>query len=294
MTLYFAYGSNLDAEDWAGFCARHGFHEALLEPMSPALLLDVELTFDRHSASRQGGALNLRERPGQAVEGMLFRADDATLLALDAKEGAPNHYACVQRHAVLPDGTVVEAMTYVGPSQGFCAPHADYLAVVRRGQLAHGLAHGMMEAAALGEAPALTIRHLFVYGTLMEDQANAHHLAGVPRRAGIVRGVLHDCGPAPAMALGEGEVHGEVVELPLERLAGMDELEGVAPAGAPGGLYRRTVLTVRTAEGALRAYVYVMEDASRLPRIASGDWRSVGDRSAAWADYAARRSETEA
>lgn len=293
MTLYFAYGSNLDAEDWAGFCARYGFPEARLEPVSPALLLDVELAFDRHSASRQGGALNLRERPGQAVEGMLFRTDDVALRALDAKEGAPRHYARVQRHAVLPDGTVVEVMTYVGPSQGFHAPHADYLAVVRRGQLAHGLGHGMMEAAALGMAPALTIRHLFVYGTLMEGEANAHHLAGVPRRTGTVHGLLHDCGPAPAMSLGEGEVHGEVVELPLERLAGMDELEGVAPAGAPGGLYRRTVLRVHTAGGVLRAYAYVMEDAAHLPRIASGDWRSVGDRSAAWAEYAARRPKNE-
>lgn len=293
MTLYFAYGSNLDAEDWAGFCARGGCPGARLEPMSPALLLDVELAFDRHSAARQGGVLNLRERPGQAVEGMLFRADATALRALDAKEGAPRHYARVRRHAVLPDGTAVEAMTYVGPGQGFHAPHADYLAVVRRGQLSHGLAHEMMEAAALGAEPALTIRHLFVYGTLMEGEANAHHLGGVPRRMGAVRGVLHDCGPAPALALGESEVRGEVVELPLERLAGMDALEGVAPAGAPGGLYRRTVLAVRTTEGVLRAYVYVMEDAARFPPIASGDWRSVGDRHAAWAEYAARRPENE-
>lgn len=293
MTLYFAYGSNLDAEDWAGFCARRGFRDARLEPVGPALLLDVELAFDRHSRSRQGGVLNLRDRAGQAVEGVLFRTDDATLAALDAKEGAPHHYARVPRHAVLPDGMVVEAMTYIGPSQGLHAPHADYLAVIRRGQLAHGLAPGMVEALSRGQEPPLTIRHLFVYGTLMEGEANARHLAGIPRLAGRLRGLLHDCGPYPAMTLGDGEVQGELVELPLERLAGMDALEGVAPAGAPGGLYRRTVLPVRTAEGVVRAYVYVMEDAGHLPRILSGDWRSVGDRHATWAEYAARTPEGE-
>lgn len=278
MTTYFAYGSNLDAEDWAGFCARRAFPEARLEPLGPALLLDRELVFDLHSRGRRGGVLNLRARPGQAVEGMLFHAGEAALRALDAKEGAPRHYARLACHAVRPDGSVVEAMTYAGLGQGFHAPHADYLAVVRRGLTAHGLAPGTMEEAALGRPPALTIRHLFVYGTLMSGEANAHHLAGVPRQAGSLDGTLHDCGPYPAMTLGAGEVHGEVVELPLERLAGMDALEGVAPAGAPGGLYRRTVLPVRTAAGVLRAYVYVMEDPSRFPRIASGDWRSVGGR----------------
>jgi gamma-glutamylcyclotransferase (GGCT)/AIG2-like uncharacterized protein YtfP len=293
MTLYFAYGSNLDAEDWTAFCTLRDFPCVRLEPVSPALLLDAELVFDRHSRSRQGGVLNLRERPGQAAEGMLFRSDNAALRALDMKEGAPRHYARVRRHAVLPDGTVVEAMTYVGPSQGFHPPHADYLAVVRRGRIAHGLAPGMMEEAARDTPLALTIHHLFVYGTLMTGEANARHLAGVPRQAGSVRGVLHDCGPYPALALGEGETHGEVVELPLERLAGMDALEDVAPAGAPGGLYRRSVLPVRTAEAVLRAYVYVMDDPSRFPRIPGGDWRGVGDRHAAWANYAAHTPRSE-
>lgn len=287
MTLHFAYGSNLDAEDWRGFCGRNGCVEARLEPVGPALLLDRELVFDRHSRGRQGGVLNLRHRPGQAVEGVLFRADAAALDLLDRKEGAPAHYARVACHAVLPDGGVVEAMTYAGPSQGAHTPHADYLAVVRRGLRAHGLGHAMLEAAARGETPALTIRHLFVYGTLMEGEANAHHLAGIARLAGTVRGVLHNDGPAPGLALGDGEVQGEVVELPLDRLAGMDALEEAAPAGAPGGLYRRTVLPVRTTAGVLRAYAYVMDDASHLPVIAGGDWRSVEGRLEAWTAYVA-------
>lgn len=288
MTLYFGYGSNLDAEDWNAFCARGGFHDAELAPVSTALLLDAELVFDRYAASRRGGALNLRERPGQAAEGVVFRANPAALEALDRKEGAPAHYQRARRHAVLPDGSVIEVMTYVAPSQGYHAPHADYVGVVRRGQAAHGIAHEMMEQAARNAAPALHIRHLFVYGTLMAGEANAHHLQGVPRRAGVVNAMLHDCGPYPALSLGEGEVRGELVELPLERLAGMDALEGSPPAGAPGGHYRRSVLPVRVLSGVERAYIYVMDEASRFPRIAAGDWRSVEGRHAAWAEYAAR------
>jgi len=291
MTLYFGYGSNLDLQDWGAFCSRWGFAGAVLEPVSRALMLDAELVFDRYAASRRGGALNLRGRPGQATEGVVFRANAVAVTALDRKEGAPVAYQRTRRHAVLPDGAVTEVMTYVARSQGYHAPHADYLGVVRRGQAVHGIAHDMMEEAARGGTPGLTIRHLFVYGTLMQGEANAHHLAGVPRAAGLVRAALHDCGPYPALSLGEGEVQGELMELPLERLAGMDALEGSAPGGAPGGMYRRTVLPVRTETGTVRAYAYVMDDAGHLPRIATGDWRSLGRRHAAWAEYAARLPE---
>jgi len=293
MTLYFGYGSNLDAEDWGAFCARRGFSGARLEALSTALLLDHELVFDRFSRTRAGGVLNLRAQPGQAAEGVLFRANDTALAALDAKEGAPFAYRRVLRHLVRPDGTVVEAMTYVTRSEGFRAPHPDYLAIVRRGQAAHGIAHAMLDAAARDAAPPLTIGHLFVYGTLMAGEANAHHLDGLPREAGRVKGVLHDCGPYPALALDQGEVTGELLELPLERLAGMDALEGSPPGGAPGGHYRRTVLEVRTPTAMRRAYAYVMDDAGRHPRIPEGDWRAKPTRHAEWAAYAARTPAAE-
>ncbi|MCX8133522.1 MAG: gamma-glutamylcyclotransferase [Roseococcus sp.] len=293
MTLYFGYGSNLDAEDWGAFCARRGFAEARLVPLSTALLLDEALVFDRFAASRQGGALNLRHTPGQAVEGVLFEANEAALAALDAKEGAPRAYRRTPCHVVLPDGTVRAAMTYRAAPERFHPPHPHYLSVVRRGQAAHGIAHAMMEAAAENRPAPLTIAHLFVYGTLMEGEANAHHLAGLPRLPGRIRAVLHDLGPYPAVRLGEGEVAGEVVELPLDRLAGMDALEGSEPGGAPGGHYRRSVLPVSTPRGVLRAYVYVMDEAARFPRIEGGDWRGKPGRLAAWEAYAAGKPEPE-
>lgn len=293
MTLYFGYGSNLDAEDWGAFCARRRFAGALLAPLSTALLLDHELAFDCFSRTRRGGVLNLRARPGQAAEGVLFRANDTALAALDAKEGAPFAYRRVLRHVVLPDGTVAEAMTYVARNDAFRAPHADYLGIVRRGQAAHGVRHGMLDAVARGGAPPLTVAHLFVYGTLMSGEANAGHLDGLPRQAGTVQAALHDCGPYPALALGTGTVRGELLELPLDRLAAMDELEGSPPGGAPGGMYRRSVLEVRAEQGRLPAYAYVMDTAARHPRIRAGDWRAKPTRHAEWAAHAARTPAAE-
>jgi gamma-glutamylcyclotransferase (GGCT)/AIG2-like uncharacterized protein YtfP len=288
MTLYFGYGSNLDARDWNAFCGRWGFVGAELVPVSTAMILDYELAFDRYAASRRGGVLNLRARAGQAVEGVVFRANQAALYALDRKEGAPSHYRRLDRHAVMPDGQVLQVMTYAGPSQGFHPPHDDYLGVVLRGLSAHGIPHDMVAAAACDVTTPLTIGSLFVYGTLMRGEANAHHLDGIRRLRGSVVGRIHDCGAYPALALTEGEVSGEVIDLPLDRLASMDALEEAAPFGAPGGLYRRTVVRVTTDAGAVRAYAYVMDDASRFPVIAAGDWRSVEGRHAAWAAHLER------
>ncbi len=135
---------------------------------------------------------------------------------------------------------------------------------------------------------------MFVYGTLLEGEANARLLDGLPRLRASVAGVLHDCGPYPAMALGTARVQGELVPLDPHRLPELDRLEGARPFGAPGGHYRRTVLAARAADGRdLRAQLYVVDDASAFPAIASGDWRSVPGRLEAWAAYATRKAAGE-
>lgn len=274
--LYFGYGSNLDAGDFGHFCARRGFQGARLIRRGTALLLDRQLVFDRHAASRRGGVLNLRDRPGAAVEGVLFEADARAGEALDAKEGVPHAYRRVECHAVLPNGSAVPAFTCIARGQGFHAPDEGYLAVVRRGLASHGLGHAALLAAARGDDPPPAVGHLFVYGTLLAGEANAGLLERLPREAAMARGVLHDCGDWPAMALGEGMVHGEVLPWPLERVAALDALEEALPHGAPGGAYRRTVLTVRTGRGGLRAYAYVVDEPHGLPVIPGGDWRRRG------------------
>jgi hypothetical protein len=153
--LYFAYGSNLDSTDWAAWCARQGHDPDCIRPVGPATLPDAELVFDYHSTSRGGGALNLSTRPGQCVDGILFRVSPAGWRALDRKEGAPRAYVRRTRTAILPGGTCVQAATYeVVPDrrEGFVAPTPDYLDICLRGRRAHGLGTRMLERAASGAA----------------------------------------------------------------------------------------------------------------------------------------------
>ena len=151
MDLYFAYGSNLDAEDWRRFCAANGFEPDVLRPHGAATLADECLVFDYRSARRGCGALNIRKQPGGMVDGYLFEVPTAGWRALDTKEGHPRRY---RRERVMvrdPAGALLEAQTYrVVPAMrvGYVAPSLDYLAVCRAGRLRYGLSLAQLEAAA--------------------------------------------------------------------------------------------------------------------------------------------------
>jgi gamma-glutamylcyclotransferase (GGCT)/AIG2-like uncharacterized protein YtfP len=295
--LYFAYGSNLDAADFAAWCQRHDYAAARLDPVAPALLPDRALSFERHSRGRGGGVLTLAPRLGHMVDGVLFEANEAAIEALDNKEGHPQAYRREEVHALLADGRAIACFTYDVPPERrvpFAEPTPAYLAVVRRGLAAHGLPEAALLDAAAGRLAAPAVAWLFVYGTLLAGEANAQHLDGLQRQPATVPGALHDCGPYPAMALGTGQVRGEILPLDPARLTALDALEGARPFGAPGGLYRRTVLRATLANGEVQpVQTYVMDDASAFPPIETGDWRSVSNRHAAWAAYAARRPKAE-
>ena len=97
MAVYFAYGSNLDWQNWSEFCARHGADPHCMKPIEPAFLPDVELVFNYRSVLREGGALNIRPRKGQVVHGMLFEVTDRGWEVLDRKESvAAGCYARTQ------------------------------------------------------------------------------------------------------------------------------------------------------------------------------------------------------
>ena len=102
--LYFGYGSNLDEQDWRQYWNKKDRSVAFPEPVGPAWLPDHELAFDYHSKSRGGGALNVRPRVGQVVEGYLFRLSVEEWRALDEKEGAPYCYEKFDATALLSDG----------------------------------------------------------------------------------------------------------------------------------------------------------------------------------------------
>ena len=248
MKPVFVYGADLDAEDRA-----HWLDGAPpVREAGRALLLDRRLSFERFARSRGGGVLTLAVAPGHVVEGALLEAPDAALAALDAKHGHPDAYLREAVTAVLPDGMAREAFIYdvpPGRRHGHVPPPRAYLDIVRRGLAAHGLGAAALEAAAQDRPIRSAVPWLFVYGTLRQGGSNARLLAGLTRHPATCRGVLHDLGPYPGMALGEGRVVGELVPLDPQRLAALDALEEAPPFGAPGGMYRRTVIPVRLSDG---------------------------------------------
>ncbi len=92
----------------------------------------------------------------------------------------------------------------------------------------------------------------------------------------MVRGVLFDLGPYPAMCEGTDWVLGEIWRLPAEAIEAtlrvLDEIEGYLP-GSSSNLYERIIVktmlvgTSREAE-AESAFTYIMKE-SRLPTCAT-------------------------
>lgn len=284
--LYLAYGSNADPEDWAAFCKRFRFDPDCIQPLGPALLPDVRLAFHYYSHGRRGGALDIVDCVGSVVEGVLFQVTPEGWDALDAKEGSPDYYEQITRTAILPDGSAVAVSTYVVTphrQQGFVAPAAEYLAIVRRGLAGYGIAPGPLDAAASNGSDGGMLGELFIYGTLMRGEGLHDAIAAATDaeiRPASTHGTLHDLGAYPALTIpGRSPTHvaGECVALRDvgQALARLDEIEGARPCGATGGLYRRTVVDTQIDGRSQRAWAYVMDrsDDDDAPIIASGSWR---------------------
>lgn len=123
---------------------------------------------------------------------------------------------------------------------------------------------------ALGIAKGERTHRVFVYGTLIAGEHNAHWASGARRVGARAVGRIFDTGYGfPAFRPeGEGTVKGEMLTVDDEGLKRMDVLEGYPR------LYRREQITVATDRGgAAVAWVYIMNN---LPKdvsvIESGDW----------------------
>lgn len=286
--LYFAYGSNLNAADWARYCAGIGAAPEQMQAVAPAVLPDMQLCFDYHAHSRGGGALDLRPQRGQLVHGMLFRVSAQGWAALDRKEGAPHGYRRVRRVALMADGSRVEVLTYEvcdAMRQDFCPPTADYERIVAEGLQAWGLPVDGLADAVADRAPRGGIAHLFVYGTLLRGEANAGLIPAASIRAvqpAWVAGSLYDTGQGyPALKWQAGSqrrVRGEclhLADLP-ELLPALDELEGFGGYDDPAPLYHRTLITLQPENGEpCRAWCYIgAREAMFRVAIEQGCWRT--------------------
>lgn len=139
MTLYFAYGSNLNQEDLNLWCIRHKRPKIDLAAKKPhKVMLDgFELVFDYFSKiSRKCGVADLKKSEGKYVEGVLFEMSEEEMKTIDEKEG-PKVYHRQKVLVTLKNGQRVEATTYMVKDElrgnGHVPPSNGYLKLIING-----------------------------------------------------------------------------------------------------------------------------------------------------------------
>lgn len=282
IVLYFAYGSNLDADSWVQWCEAKGYDPQSIEPLGGAWLPDYEPVFHYQSSLRKSGALDVRPRKGTATPGALFRVHDWS--GLDAKEGlSGRYYQRIEVIALTDDGHAHPAVTYSVCDErlgSFVPPAPGYQETVLRGLSQFGHGHDQFLAAARGESLGSTTTAIFAYGTLMRGERSHDRVAERLRRthhpARVSGASLVRIDWYPGLVLNaDGVVHGEVFEID-DIGAALDELdpyEDFAGYGHDDSLYRRSLVRTHTNGGTLLAWTYVfLGDAGGLPVIASGRW----------------------
>jgi len=280
--LYFAYGSNLDEENWALWCEKRGCDPASIEALGPAWLPDHELVFHYQSRLRNGGALDIQKRHGTAIPGALFRVHDWQ--GLDAKEGVSGgYYRRVSVTALTDDGRAHCATTYRVCNErvrDFVAPGPEYREIVTRGlsRFRHRN-DGFLAAARDAPAPS-TPTAIFTYGTLMRGMRSHDLLAPRVRHAHgsarIVGASLIHIDWYPGLVLSDsGSVHGElydVHDVPAT-LEEFDSYEDFSGYDNEGSLYRRSLVSAVTTDRSVLAWTYIyLGDPDVFPLIPSGRW----------------------
>lgn len=142
--LYFAYGSNLDIEQFERRCPGH-------RVVGLAELRDHRLTFPLRSRTWEGGVASLGVAHGESVWGVVYDLDDAHLAELDVYEGwhGPNHpNNSYDRETVAvhltraDDGSFprrLNALVYVARAANPTPPSRRYLDAILRGARHHRL-----------------------------------------------------------------------------------------------------------------------------------------------------------
>lgn len=130
MSLYLAYGSNMDAE-------RLGERIGAAKLIGIGSVTGYDLCFNKRSVDGSGKA-NLIERVDAVVEGVVFEVSVAQLLTLDRIEKG-YHRAPV---SVVINGATQSAITYIAdPDQidDSLNPTTEYLRFITRGAEKFGL-----------------------------------------------------------------------------------------------------------------------------------------------------------
>jgi gamma-glutamylcyclotransferase (GGCT)/AIG2-like uncharacterized protein YtfP len=209
--LYFAYGSNLNKNDWNKYCRDKGIDPGIMQPVAPATLPDEVLVFDHYSSRRNSWTLNIRPHFGSLVEGYLFAVTQVGWDVLDKKEGHPNAY---QRETVIvldANGGEVKATTYRSKRPhglerpNDAKPCDDYLDICRAGRERFELDTIDIDLAAENEGYSCNL--VFVYGTLMRGESRASAWEDLnPDRVLLANspGTLLDHGSYPGLRASSG------------------------------------------------------------------------------------------
>ena len=125
--FYFAYGSNMDPEQFKGRC-----------PASR--LIGTAILADHRFIITSRGYASIEPCPGSVVHGVLAELTEADEASLDYHEGVQSSIYRKESLAVRThDGLLVEAMVYVDNTTNHGQPRPGYLEQVLAGARHHGL-----------------------------------------------------------------------------------------------------------------------------------------------------------
>ena len=287
VVLYFAYGSNLDFDDWSRWCKQKQKDPSGLVELEPAFLPDYELRFHYYSGSRGGGAADVvPSTTGSIVPGVLFELDNETLRLMDVKEGVK--YNCYERKWVDVlrfDGSETKALTYVVCQEKvqhkYVEPTFEYTELIRNGLRKRGLPTQYLDNSLANKSNKSTLNKIFVYGTLMKqesrnallEQFSAEFLG--PKS---ITGRLLHVSSFPGMVYNDSSrVVGELYHCQEigECLDKLDSIEGFLGYGSDSSLFTRIVTRVHDDDNSVWAWTYKYNGDSGTP-IKSGDWRVRG------------------
>jgi gamma-glutamylcyclotransferase (GGCT)/AIG2-like uncharacterized protein YtfP len=138
VTLYFAYGSNMDPVQMAVRCPTS-------RALGTASLADHRLTFVRDSPAWGGGVGSVEPAEGEVVWGVLWELTPEDEAALDAYESVEAEvYRKASVEVITPEGPV-EAMLYVVVDPEPKVPSAKYLRALIRGATSFGVPDDYVE-----------------------------------------------------------------------------------------------------------------------------------------------------
>ena len=141
MSLYFAYGSNLDLAQMRQRCPG-------ARMVGTATLHGYQLAFVGHSQGRDGGVATIqRNGTGGHVPGVLYEMTGPDWDKLDVYEGYPRVYRREVVRVINRAGWTVEAVAYIRNQGDLRPPSPAYRRIIAGGYRYHNLPQSVLDLA---------------------------------------------------------------------------------------------------------------------------------------------------